>query len=177
MKFWKFRTAGSRSSAIWRKRTADLSGQGREATRWRSLCVHVPNCIWTKALLDGSVKVNGLRRCLRGGGIRSARLEPVARRGRRPVRRRQSRSFRTIYCASPVALKRSLSRCRSSLRAAWCSASSSCGASTNDAERPKRPRHRHGTSAGSHERLSAWPVGRSLWRGAGRMRAGLPPRR
>jgi len=24
-----------------------------------NLCVHVPNCIWTKALLDGSVKVNG----------------------------------------------------------------------------------------------------------------------
>ena len=24
-----------------------------------NLCVHVPNCIWTKALLDGSVKVYG----------------------------------------------------------------------------------------------------------------------
>src|SRR4029450_4249219 len=24
-----------------------------------SLCIHVPNCIWTKALLDGRVKVDG----------------------------------------------------------------------------------------------------------------------
>ena len=24
-----------------------------------SLCIHVPNCMWTKALLDGAVKVDG----------------------------------------------------------------------------------------------------------------------
>ena len=35
-----------------------------------SLCIHVPNCIWTKALLDGAVKVDGFDVDVRAGGIR-----------------------------------------------------------------------------------------------------------
>ena len=98
-----------------------------------NLCIHVPNCIWTKALLDGSVKVNGFDVVFEAAVF--------DQRGSSRLRGDVEDKYAATEQVIPDYLLRiargtegSLSRCRFSLRGAWCSASSSCGA-IQDAER------------------------------------------
>ena len=77
-----------------------------------NLCVHVPNCIWTKALLDGRVKVNGFDVDFEAAVFDqrgSSRL-------RGEVEDKYAATEQVIpdylLSASPAALKRSLSLCR-----------------------------------------------------------------
>ena len=91
-----------------------------------NLCIHIPNCIWTKALLDGWVKVDGY-----DVSFEPAVFDPRgSSRLRGDVEDKYAATEQVIpdfFCASPAALNRSLWRCRFSLPGAWYSASSSCG--------------------------------------------------